>query len=466
MGAKDFAYHLRFQLAKTLKDWNIFLDTWKKNRGVGKIFRDTDPYPDSASLGLPSLSVPWSQSAYVADWLKARKKLILALSLGLPGIALLVWFAGNLPNEISLSALTPAPQVEMPSPEPVNKPEPMQDSATATSESKPPEKTAEIKIPNNIPLLVASKKRGEMFLYQFKNKEWKLVKSWPMLYGANEGNKQVEGDKKTPEGNYWITQIYPGPRVGELYGSLIFTLNFPNEKDLAAGKTGDGIWIHGNPFGKPMERTKGCLKLSNADMLDLFPHVNRATPVVVLSNTDSRTHPSEFDLAWVPKDYPERLKIKAEPYNENSKLLSLEEIRIIAKRFVESEEKLFAFREKNTLPPEEVDKIMARIEKWRSSWASKDMAGYQENFHPEFKGKNGRNLKEFVERKKIIVNNLDSLNVEVSNIQIIPQNDSFFVVEFDQSYRAYRGGEITLAADSQKELILNKKDNKWLIAKE
>ena len=62
--------------------------------------------------------------------------------------------------------------------------------------------------------------------------------------GKEKGDKQYEGDNKTPEGIYLLivlsTVAFP-----EKYGPLALPINFPNDFDKDQGKTGHGIWLHG-----------------------------------------------------------------------------------------------------------------------------------------------------------------------------------------------------------------------------
>lgn len=76
------------------------------------------------------------------------------------------------------------------------------------------------------------------------------------------GDKQVEGDLKTPVGFYELGRKFnPGDPY---YGPFAFATTYPNLLDKVQGKTGGGIWIHGYPLdGTRLDefKTRGCIAL-------------------------------------------------------------------------------------------------------------------------------------------------------------------------------------------------------------
>ncbi|MDR1694947.1 MAG: L,D-transpeptidase [Lactobacillaceae bacterium] len=78
--------------------------------------------------------------------------------------------------------------------------------------------------------------------------------------GLNAGPKMVQGDKRTPVGEYKIIAKYSSKLVRFL------ALNYPNEEDIAAGRTGGSIGIH--YLGQEMVRgsvraegSSGCISV-------------------------------------------------------------------------------------------------------------------------------------------------------------------------------------------------------------
>ena len=124
-------------------------------------------------------------------------------------------------------------------------------------------------------------------LYLFEN-----TASGPVLkrdYYASAGklgsSKRSEGDLRTPLGVYFITGSVAPRRLAERYGAGALPLNYPNQLDQLRGRTGSGIWLHGverASFTRAPLATDGCLALSNPDLRELSPLINRqSTPVVI-----------------------------------------------------------------------------------------------------------------------------------------------------------------------------------------
>ncbi len=119
-------------------------------------------------------------------------------------------------------------------------------------------------------LLLADKSQQTLYLIANSSSGWDVVRTYRMTTGEIEGPKQVENDRKTPQGLYFIIGRKESSELSEIYGPLAYVLNYPNTKDQKAGRTGSGIWIHGTERGNsPPEPTRGCISLSNSDTQDL-----------------------------------------------------------------------------------------------------------------------------------------------------------------------------------------------------
>ena len=106
----------------------------------------------------------------------------------------------------------------------------------------------------------------------------------PCSSGQVLGDKQKEGDKKTPEGVYFVESRKTQGLNYQLYGREAYTLNYPNPVDRLHNKTGHGIWIHGRGTPIVPRETKGCVALNNNDIAELDTKVTPDTPVI-LANT-------------------------------------------------------------------------------------------------------------------------------------------------------------------------------------
>ena len=92
--------------------------------------------------------------------------------------------------------------------------------------------------------VVVSKKDKKLWLQSLKDPATTLLE-FPIVSGLNHGDKQIQGDQKTPEGIYFVTHQLPQERLRKVHGAYAFNLDYPNLLDLREKKTGGGIWIHG-----------------------------------------------------------------------------------------------------------------------------------------------------------------------------------------------------------------------------
>lgn len=112
----------------------------------------------------------------------------------------------------------------------------------------------------------------------------KLVEAFPSDMGRKEGDKQVLGDLKTPEGIYFFQEMYQGPRLNyDEYGSRAFTTNYPNLFDRLDNKTGSGIWLHGIPDSKSLWRgSRGCVVVRDEIIKKVGQFISlEKTPIIV-----------------------------------------------------------------------------------------------------------------------------------------------------------------------------------------
>ncbi|MEZ5647335.1 MAG: L,D-transpeptidase [Burkholderiaceae bacterium] len=136
-------------------------------------------------------------------------------------------------------------------------------------------------------------------LYLFENQgandgqstpRMRLLGDFYISVGLSGTEKQVEGDKRTPLGVYYITSSLNPRKLPDLYGVGALPINYPNALDLQRGKTGSGIWLHGTPreqFVRAPQASDGCVVLSNPDLERLLETVQiRTTPVVIAPELD------------------------------------------------------------------------------------------------------------------------------------------------------------------------------------
>ncbi|MES2854344.1 MAG: L,D-transpeptidase family protein [Bdellovibrionota bacterium] len=120
------------------------------------------------------------------------------------------------------------------------------------------------------------------------------VAEFPADLGAATGEKIREGDKKTPEGIYFLLEMLEGNKIDfKLYGKRAFTTDYPNYFDKRENKTGSGIWLHSVPDNVPLTRgSRGCVVVRNDVIMGLDQYIKLGrTPILIQNNTRLLSQP-------------------------------------------------------------------------------------------------------------------------------------------------------------------------------
>jgi len=118
----------------------------------------------------------------------------------------------------------------------------------------------------------------------------KLLKTYTIsLGGEPEGDKQFQGDKRTPEGNYFIDGKNPNSVCYKNLG-----ISYPSEQDKAEAKklgkpAGGDIKIHGmwngwglvGKFHRWMDWTAGCIAVTDEEMDELYESVEEGVEIEI-----------------------------------------------------------------------------------------------------------------------------------------------------------------------------------------
>lgn len=140
-----------------------------------------------------------------------------------------------------------------------------------------------IKLPENENAILVEKKNQTLILYSSKAGEMQIQYKIPCSTGEAAGMKQKAGDRKTPEGIYFLKDEYEDQYLSPIYGTKAFPLDYPNLMDSRLGRDGSAIWIHGtNKVLKPMD-SNGCIALENANIQKLAEFITLdSTPVILV----------------------------------------------------------------------------------------------------------------------------------------------------------------------------------------
>ena len=158
---------------------------------------------------------------------------------------------------------------------------------------------AALPVPLGAPRIVVKKAQRKLFLYS----DDKLIRTYRVGLGLSPvGDKVREGDRRTPEGDFYI---FTKNDKSAFYLSL--GISYPNATHATRGlrdglinqtqydtimqalkahktppqntKLGGDIYIHGN--GSRSDWTWGCVALEDTDIRELFNAVSVGTPVTI-----------------------------------------------------------------------------------------------------------------------------------------------------------------------------------------
>ena len=142
----------------------------------------------------------------------------------------------------------------------------------------------------NASFIVISKEEMNLKLIDY---DGRVVKEYGIACGKGYGNKEKEGDMKTPEGIFrissiecsanWTHDFHDGNgEVEGAYGPWFLRLSTPGHK---------GIGIHGThkPESIGSRDTEGCIRLDNHDIEDLKSRVRVGTAVIIIPSYKDAT---------------------------------------------------------------------------------------------------------------------------------------------------------------------------------
>jgi len=118
-----------------------------------------------------------------------------------------------------------------------------------------------------------------------------IMRSYPISLGQSPvGRKQMEGDNRTPEGEYMLDW-----RNANSDYYLAMHVSYPNDDDIRQARKkgvspGNMIMIHGLPNDSEPSLsdylgggwTNGCIAVSNQAMIDIWLSVKDNTPITIL----------------------------------------------------------------------------------------------------------------------------------------------------------------------------------------
>jgi murein L,D-transpeptidase YafK len=231
----------------------------------------------------------------------------------------------------------------------------------------------------NTTVIVVDKKTNTLQLCEYVDGIYKVIKTYHATLGQVEGDKEDEGDLKTPEGIYTFKARLTAPQLARKFGSLALYMNFPNTFDELAGHKGSGVMLHATDTPERLKKSYdslGCVVVNDQEIHEIEPHVRLGlTPILVFQELT-----------------PEYMK------------------------------------------PGQDAKLRGFFDSWIKSWQGKDLDNYINHYHSDFaaQGKNKEAWRAFKA----------ALNKRYASIEINPTSVLFYrhpkysMITFTQDYRS------------------------------
>ena len=238
-------------------------------------------------------------------------------------------------------------------------------------------------------VIVAEKSTHKLYLYSNDDSKPKLLATYDMASGKKAGDKWFQGDYRTPEGIYFLTDFITHEQLikrhgkkGEIYGVGAFVMDYPNPIDKIDNKTGSGIWLHSTNDETRIEKgldSRGCLVTANKELIEIAKYIELGkTPLIVV-------HHLKF--------------LEEDSWNTQK------------------------------------EKLQNTFTKWITAWSNEDYENYIAAYHDNFKDKIRGNLDSFKAYKKAVFSNPGKPNISAENTFIL-QNDKYAMITFKQNYQS------------------------------
>ena len=254
-------------------------------------------------------------------------------------------------------------------------------------------------------ILLCNKTSRTLKVLKYKDGKIYNLAEFNNLIVGKLGQKQREGDLKTPIGVYsLIDKIIP---KNPFYGPLAFVTSYPNLYDKLHHRDGYGIWIHGKPLdGKSRpDLSKGCIVLNNNDLKKLADIINYQETILQIYQ-NKPVYASKEDIA----------------------------------------------------------SILSMLYKWRWAWERSNLKKYISYYAKDFHRANGDNLKQFINYKKRVfeVRKNQKVSIYFKDIKIVPyqnpKDEKIYRVTF---YEKYIAPNFTFKGN--KEIFVKKEKDKFKI---
>ncbi len=256
-------------------------------------------------------------------------------------------------------------------------------------------------------VIVVDKKVNKLYLAKNKATGLEVFKTFDATLGQVIGDKNIEGDRKTPEGIYQFQfRSLPSNGLKPKFGSMALYVSYPNVLDRKGRKTGFDILIHGTNDPSRLEKkydSLGCVIVLNEQIEELWPYVRlKETKLIITRDFEAQRNPSR--------------RAKAQKF----------------------------------------------LDEWLTAWSSKDIDKYVDSYAYEFTYDKMDRLA-YGKYKGHLNKIYETISVKAENIEFF-FHEKYDVIRFDQTYEStLPGGKKGYFLEAKKELYVQERNDQYKI---
>lgn len=255
-------------------------------------------------------------------------------------------------------------------------------------------------------VIVVDKKAFQTHMANYNDGRLDIVKTFRTTLGQAQGDKNYEGDLKTPEGIYEFLFRTQAPALKPKFGPRAVYVSYPNAMDKTGSKTGFDILIHGTDDPSRLEKqydSLGCVVLDNDNVKIIYDAVKMKDTKVIITKDFSQ-------LQNTPR-----------------------------------------------LP-----RAKAFFEGWIKAWSTKDLAKYVDSYADEFRME-GMNKVAFAKYKEALNKKYETITVTAENVRYY-FHEKYDLITFTQTYTStFPGGKQAFSLKSNKNLYIQERNNEYRI---
>jgi murein L,D-transpeptidase YafK len=227
--------------------------------------------------------------------------------------------------------------------------------------------------------ILVDKATNTLRVTRYVDGSYQTIKTYHTTLGQVKGDKQDEGDMKTPEGIYTFKALLKPPALARKFGKMAFYISFPNTYDQLAGRTGSAVMLHATDTPDRLNKdydSLGCVVVRNDEIEEIKPYVKLGlTPILI------------FDK--LGDEY---------------------------------------------LSPGRDEKLKTFFQSWIKAWETKDLDAYVDHYHSDFSAK-GMNKAQWRRYKGTLNKNYASIEIGPENV-LYYEHPKYSMITFTQNYRS------------------------------